>query len=92
MLQRDAIGCIFLEFRVVELIPRKNNQLGAILTLLKSPARIGYLIFQKLVEGGTFNVDSLFHTHKPNTSEHEKPKDCEYVYLQICVQLWEAAT
>jgi len=64
MLQRDAVCCILLELRVVEFVPREKNQLGATLAPIKGPARVGYLVFQELVEGGTFNVDGLFQKHK----------------------------
>lgn len=34
MLQRDAVGRVLLELGVVELVPRENHQMGAMLTPL----------------------------------------------------------
>lgn len=60
VLQRDAVGRVLLEFRVVELVPRENNQLGTSLALVDGPATVGYLVIHKLVEGDALHVDGLF--------------------------------
>lgn len=37
VLERNSVGCVLLEFGVIELVARKDNQLGAC-TLLNDPS------------------------------------------------------
>lgn len=69
MLQRDAVSCVLLELRVVELAPRENNKLGASLALVKGPARVSYMVIHELIERDTFHVDSLYK----KTQQYEAP-------------------
>lgn len=58
VLEWNSVGCVLLEFRVIELVAGKDNQLR-VCTLLDYPSRVCSMILNKLVQCKTFNVDCL---------------------------------